>query len=317
MNRLGLRMVLLALAGSLLLLIPNTWADNSGQALQLTMDARTASMASATTALSGDASSLWNNPAGLTALRSPQVGATFRNELVDVSSGNLVFGYPLNEGSVLSLGIFSLYGGTVELDDGSSAIAEMDVLIALAYAQDLSQIISLPFPVQMGLTGKYLHSALAGGFTQQGFAGDIGVIVPWPDTDIHFGAAVRNLGPPLTFDLQSDPLPTTLSVGVAWLKDLAHDWHLTLTVDSEQTANSPWLLLTGMEWAYADTLYVRGGYRFFHDTDSFSLGMGVRTLSFGLDYAYLANSLSGKSLVTVEYAFDSSAPANPRKSARK
>ena len=40
---------------------------------------------------------------------------------------------------------------------------------------------------------------------------------------------------------------------------------------------------TGLEWNYAQTIYLRCGYRFYHDLASYSAGSGINTRISGVD----------------------------------
>jgi tetratricopeptide (TPR) repeat protein len=59
----------------------------------------------------------------------------------------------------------------------------------------------------------------------------------------------------------------------------------------------------GLEVGYQQFLFLRGGYRFLHDTDTFAAGFGLNYLGMRFDYAYLANALVAKHLISLGYQF--------------
>ncbi|RMD94844.1 MAG: hypothetical protein D6813_01465, partial [Calditrichaeota bacterium] len=44
--------------------------------------------------------------------------------------------------------------------------------------------------------------------------------------------------------------------------------------------------LVGVEYSYLDILFLRGGYKFNFDEESWALGLGVRFKGMRLDYSY-------------------------------
>lgn len=288
------------------------WPADAAQFLELTLDARTAAMASAATALSGDLSGFWINPASTYWLPYPELRATYRNELEDVNSGHVVFGMPVAANGVFSAGLFTLHAGQLEMNNGeANPIAEMDLALAATYAVDLAKFFNWPYPVAAGVDLMYLHSDLAGEFIGQALAGDFGLISKLPYEDLSVGFSLRHFGTQILFDLEADTLPTTMNFGLAWDKTATTDLAFQLAADLSKPFYSPLVMQVGTEFNYRNTLFVRGGYKFFHDTDSFTVGAGVRAYHLTFDYSFLQNLLAPKHMVTVSYRFAPLPAAEP------
>jgi outer membrane protein OmpA-like peptidoglycan-associated protein len=112
------------------------------------------------------------------------------------------------------------------------------------------------------------------------------------------GISFKNIGTPVKFFNQNDPLPLTASFGLAY-QFMEEDLNLALDFDY-QTVESLLVIRAGGEyWIHTGIrgapdqmldVAVRGGYRTGYDASSapgFSLGAGIRYAGLGLDYVYM------------------------------
>ena len=115
--------------------------------------------------------------------------------------------------------------------------------------------------------------------------------------DLRFGASVRNFSNQNDYFDQRFELPLTLDFGIAMnvltLFDSApgpENSHLMLAVDWVHPRDFSERLHVGLEYGFLDTVFLRGGYKFNYDEESFTGGLGVRLESSGYgiraDYAY-------------------------------
>jgi tetratricopeptide (TPR) repeat protein len=285
-------------------------ASPSGQVLEIPLDARTTAMGSAAVSLEGDVAAMWYNPAGIHALRFPEVRASYRKDLDDMNFGSLNAALPLSPG-VLGLGLQAFDAGKLDLGDGTQITAEQDFVLIAGYALDLATLFHWQFPLSAGLNAKYLRSTLAGEFTANAFAGDVGLQAGLPLPGLSLGAAYRNLGTGLKYSEETDELPATLDTGLSWSGALSGIFDLQVLADAWLPRGQSALAQAGLELGILKTLYLRSGYRFLHDTDSFTAGVGVCSHEFRLDYSFLQNQLAPKHLVTIGYRFGATEPAKP------
>jgi hypothetical protein len=117
---------------------------------------------------------------------------------------------------------------------------------------------------------------------------DLGVVYR-PSEPLRLAAAVRNMGPGMEFEGDSDPLPLTLTVGGSYL------WSgVLLSADLERVNDLGATTRVGAEYAPVDYLKLRGGWVLGEENALSSLtgGIGVDwNDSWALDYAYRGSDL--------------------------
>ena len=205
-------------------------AGTSGaQFLKLGSGARAGAMAEAFTAVADDAFAAYYNPAGLARLERPQLGGAHSALFQGVSYQSLTFVYPFghaaNRGRIeaagsrhaLGFGIYYLGIGDIERRTGDSTLPSgtfnsADAAYAISYAYAPSGRLSL------GVTGKYISQTLDT-YSANAFAADLGALYrlnPRSERPITAGVAARHIGSRIGYvSTQTDPLPTTVVVGLA------------------------------------------------------------------------------------------------------
>ncbi|MCK4409644.1 MAG: hypothetical protein KAW67_06135, partial [Candidatus Eisenbacteria sp.] len=143
--------------------------------------------------------------------------------------------------------------------------------------------------IGVGADLKFLSSSL-GDHGASYYAVDLGVLYTVNDAT-RVGAAIRNVGPGLTFVSDPDPLPTTLTVGGS------HLWHgVLLSMDLEKANDLGATTRIGAEYAPVPYLALRGGWiggderALSNVTGGVGLNWNER---WALDYAYRASDLGG------------------------
>lgn len=287
-------------------------ATTTGQFLEMLLDARSLGQGSAYLAVAGDTASINHNPAGLSLLAYPEVRASYRRDVLDINFGSLTGGLILGPGQVAGLGIYGLHGGSLTVEDTQQTlIAEEDLLASAAFAWDLQNVIAgWKYPLAAGVAVKYLYTTLAETYKSMTVAADFGVyaVLPWENFSV--GLIAKNLGLPLQYQDTKEDLPLTFGGGASWQGTLAPSIRLRISADAVQTQGTGMLPQIGTELSYRQMVYLRGGYHFMHDTDSFSAGLGVTAYNLSLDYAFLKNLLADKHIITLGYVLAPPAPAS-------
>ena len=269
---------------SLLLLVATAGnaAMTGAQFLKIDTDARLSGMASAGVASALGISALSYNPAGLTAIKGPEVAFSHSKWLMDANHDFVGFGMPLN-GFGLGIGITRLSNSSLDgRGEDRSAAGGFS-----AY----DQAVSVGFGFKnVGGAVKYIQSSIAGEHAEA-FAIDLGArqaIKGFPAT---VGLGVQNLGTGIKYMSQTDHLPLSINAGltVAAFPGVSLGLDVKRLVYDKQTvfsAGSEYALMMGSSMGFA----LRGGYGLTGITQAsnkngLSFGAGIMALDAQLDYA--------------------------------
>lgn len=201
---------------------------------------------------------------------------------------------------------FLSLGKSVQTGEGGEELSDFysfELAVAVAYGTSITS------SLKGGISAKVIYSRLSpigagkeqGNGTSTGFAVDLGIL-QYLSQKLTFGLAVRNLGPDIAYvdAAQSDPLPRTLSMGLAYRLSSSENMRILLTsqIDKElvaindgfskelsQTAPS-----AGIEVMWANLFAIRGGYKYDGEDPDNSIatfGAGLVLLnSLKFDFAY-------------------------------
>lgn len=256
-------------------------AVSQAGAISLTfpIGARYNALGEAGTAYSTDITAMWWNIGGFAfaADNGKRHGFHFMDSKLvpdladDVRLDYLGYGQYINGWGMVGINITYLNNGeqvnTGEGGEEKGTFNSYEFAIGLAYGVKLSPTLGV------GIGVKYFRNELApdavtqdrGEGTGSTWAVDLGA--HWRVAkSLYLGAQISNMGPDITFiDAdQSDPLPLSLRMGAAY--DLYQseymgflilaDYLVSLVKDDETK-----ILGLGLEWNYAQSLYVRLGYK--------------------------------------------------------
>ncbi|MGD8413438.1 MAG: PorV/PorQ family protein [Candidatus Latescibacterota bacterium] len=300
--------------GLVLLLVPAKEALAVAEAgvpsLIIPPGARPNGMGETFVALADDATAAWWNPGGLAFM--PQRHITLmHSQLVPDLASDVYYEYLGYTNQVGDLGtlsfalIYLTYGESVATDDQGTTLGTFKSWEATGIA---SFAMPLAKNLGVGLSMKFIHADYApDDFTLERldgtgstFAVDAGVLWKLPSKKLNFGFALTNVGPDIAFidTEQSDPLPITARLGVAFLPIADEISDLALTFDLEQSL--VWLIDSstdqrrseiyhvGAEYKYVDLLAGRVGYVYDDDGDfkapTYGLGF-IYKKKLSLDYA--------------------------------
>ncbi len=272
--------------------------------------ARANGMGESFVAIADDATAAWWNPGGVAFLRGRNL-ALMHSQLVPDLASDVYYEYLGYTNEIEGVG--SLSFGLVYLTYGTSVATNTQGEKTGEFKSwEASAVVTFAIPlgenIGVGLSGKFIHADLAPADltlekldgTGSSVAIDAGMLWKIPRYRINFGTSLTNLGPDITFidQEQSDPLPLTLRVGVAWTALSSEVNNFIATVDFEQSL--VWLIDSatqtrrseiyhlGMEYRYINLLAGRLGYVYDQDGDfkDFTYGLGfIYKGKVALDYA--------------------------------
>ena len=263
--------------------------------LKLGAGARAGAMADAFTAVADDAFAAYYNPAGLARLHGPQLGGAHSALFQGVSYQNLVFVKPFGRAEgrerietagnrhALALSIYFLGVGDIERRSGDTTNAvgtfnSADAAYAVSYSHAPNDRLSF------GVTGKYISQTLDA-YSANAFAADVGVLYrlnPHAERPVTVGASVRHIGSKIGYvSTEKDPLPTTLTAGVAY----APSKSFILDLDAGKARDGDAYAAFGAEGRKTITETTAGSFRFGYTSARRDIG-GLAGVTAGAGLAF-------------------------------
>ena len=275
-----------------------TPSDKIGQALEsgaeflkIDTDARAVSMGSAYTAAADGVNSISYNPAGLASLKGVELDFSHTNWLLDSKHDFLGLGMPLKTtGGLLPAGNWVMGLGVTRLTSGSMESRGADRLASGSF-NAYDQAVSLAMAGAMGRTrvgmaAKYIEGSIAGE-KARAVAMDVGATRGLGNLPVSLGLSVQNLGTPMKYISQKDPLPLTFATGLLFsvapgfsmaldIKRLVYDKQTDFSIGTEYSFIPGFALRTG---------YMLNNAAFDTKNKGFSVGAGVNLLNTRFDYS--------------------------------
>lgn len=328
MGRIGCIFTVVGLVTGVLL-SSSAHATNESQAAVLLLliepGARVGAMGESFVTISEDALATYYNPAGLAGQINRQLSFMHTNWLTGLGLEDLYYEflaysqYVKGWGNMgVSLAYFNL-GKQIRMDEFGTELGTFhsyDFVLSAGYGANVSERTSV------GLSMKFIYSHLAerGAGEEKGegvgstFAVDLGVLYHTSIQGLSVGAALRNLGPKISYidARQADPLPLHFVLGSSY-KILDTEYNDVLAVldvykplirgsgTSLESVVLAWTdedmkeefgqadLHLGVEYTYSSFLALRAGYSYDKDGElkTPTFGFGLRYNWVQIDYAHL------------------------------
>ncbi len=276
----------------------------AAQFLKIGVGARALGMGGAQVGVTGDISSLYWNPAGLSRLNiNSELTFNHANWLADISYDFAAAVMPIGELGTFGLSVISMrvpedIVTTVDFPEGDGRRWNATSLaFGLTYARNLTDRFSI------GLTMKYIREAIWSE-SASGFALDIGTLYLSEIPGLSIGASISNFGTKMRLDgrdlnFNYDPdndigtgpnnvpskietgefdLPLTFRIGVAWDFYPMEDFRTTFAVDATHPNDNTEYVNSGMEVTWKEIVFGRIGYKSLWLRDSeqgLTWGLGV------------------------------------------
>jgi opacity protein-like surface antigen len=275
-----------------------------GQFLKIEPSARVAGLGNAGTSLSGEASSLYYNPASSGRLRNSDVQFTYSNWIADISYDYAALSLYVEKVGTVSLQATSLNSGNIQVRTINQPLGTGEEYTVSDFALGVGYSLMLTDRVSIGILVNYLqesiwHSSLST------FGVNLGVQYEVENGGLTIGASLLNFGPRASYngrdlfvDYDQDPavhgqndqlpaeirtdsysLPTTFRVGASYpIKFDESNWIL-ITADLLHPNDNDESVDVGGEWIIFNNFALRGGYRdlFLKDAEGgLVLGAGVK-----------------------------------------
>jgi len=275
---------------------------SSMQFLKLGVGGRAIGLGESFIAIANDASALFWNPAGLVQFQDNQFIFSHTEWIADIK--HEFFGYVHHFSDVDAVGISftSLHMDdmrvTTELHPFGTGeyFSFGDIAIGLSYAHKFTEQFSF------GFTIKYARETLDK-LVMDGFLVDLGTYYWTGLGTSRFSVSVTNFGRNMAprgevillngkriNEFQSFSPPTMFRIGFAVEPFYNENYRLTSSIQVNHPNDNSENLAFGLEYAWQDLFFIRGGYKFNVDEQNFSFGAGLKApISFAnisFDYAF-------------------------------
>ena len=271
--------------------------------LKIGVSARGEAMGQTIVAVVDDATSAFYNPAGLMNIQKHSLVAGKTSLPADVGLSFLSYGMKISYNETIAFSVLSLRTDEMVIRTVLQPEGTGESFVVADYAFGISYARGLTDKLKLGLTTRYLWMNLVSGiFTKHSWSADLGIQYQTQLGGIfkglELGVAVTNFGPQVTFINESFGLPLRYTVGVAKPYDFSFGNKLILAINWTKYIDEQQKAQVGFENCFRDVLWLRGGYRFASDSETWSGGVGIaKTISnreLKLDYAYAAFGILGE-----------------------
>ncbi len=272
---------------------------SGAQFLQIPVDAKSTGMGNAIIGLTGDASSVFWNPAGLVKVNNVDAQFSYLNlfSLFNLNAASVA--YNTGDAGVLAASMIILSTGKMEITteqepNGTGRFFDaQDMAIGVSYAKYLTDRFSV------GITAKYVYQRIWNE-TADGLAFDIGTQYRLDFQNLTIAMSMTNFGGDLQFggpdlnivydknsnyplsrltpaQLQTEgyPLPLNFQVGIGIDIYQADFVKIRGGLDAIHPNDNDERINVGTEIAFFDRLFLRGGYKYNYDDQKFSFGAGL------------------------------------------
>jgi hypothetical protein len=246
--------------------------------LEIPVTARSASLGESSVALSDlGSSSVFSNPAGLGfGEKKHSFSASYSPWIADIKHYAASYSIQTDFG-VIGLGAVALDYGTMPKTKNKGQTYEVlgdFTANAMALSLSFSRLLTEKF--SFGVTVKYVKEGIDG-YTADNVLFDGGILYHTGFKSLRIGASIQNFGVETKFINDPFKMPSVLKLGLAAevFGDMKSDYRVTAVVEALHPNDGDERMNTGLEFGWKNLVYLRGGYKFFYDEETYSFGIGI------------------------------------------
>jgi hypothetical protein len=287
-------------------LLPVLGAQRAGTAtaqfLKIGVGARAAAMGETFVAVANDASALYWNPAGISQFQSHEIILAHTSWSSDIGHEFIGVVYHLSPDDAVGLSITSLHMNDMKVTTEFAPRGNGNYFTVGDFACGLTYSRKLTTQFSFGGTVRYLKETMDV-LAMHGVVVDIGTYYWTGLGTSRFSAVLTNFGsqisPSGTLTLiggqkvsqfQEFPPPTMFKFGFAFEPIMNETSVLTASIQLNHPNDNSENISVGAEYGWMNTAFLRAGYKFNVDEQTFSCGFGLAApisgINFGFDYGY-------------------------------
>ncbi len=292
----------------------------AAQFLKIGIDARSAGMGNAYTAMQGALTSMNANPAGIGFMQNAEALFSHHEWIADINFNYFAFGFNIDGLGTIGASITSLTTPedivrTIDQPEGTGELFNAgDFSLNLSFAKQLTDKFTI------GGTMKFINQSIWHS-NANAIAADLGAIFVTPFNGVRLGASIQNFGSDMRmfgrdvrfsedpdpnnqgnvefvnaeFETDAFPLPLLFRVGLSGEFYKAENVRASFSIDAMEPNDNSSAVNGGVELAFSETFFVRGGYSTLFREDS-EEGL---TFGGGIHYRLWGNS----SMLKIDYAY--------------
>ena len=245
--------------------------------LKISPSARAAGMGDAFTAIADDVTTIFYNPAGLTNLNGSVFNFNHTDWIVNSSIISGAIATPFGRNGALGLSIVKFdtedfEETTVADPEGTGRMINAgDLALAIAYAIQLTDNLSFGFKTQYLEENIDVDKATA-------VTADFSTYYKTGFRDLTLAMIMKNFGPEAKFlsDKFKLPLYFNINTAMSLIGSKGSPFQWLVSVESAFATDYRDRYHLGTEMWIADMIAIRGGYKFYYDTEDWTLGAGLK-----------------------------------------
>jgi hypothetical protein len=293
----------------------------SMQFLKVMPCARATALGDAYTVLASGADAVFWNPSGIAQVQNRELSSTYMMWMMDTKIGAISFATSLENYGAVGASLQYVDYGEMEEAVWNRPYSKNDPYPGLtgrtfrpfAYVAAISYAINLTDKFSTGLSVKYAYESLYNGGAYyamisqstneyvntwgSGLLFDFGMHYNTGFRSIQLGIAIQNFGADIKYAKEASAVPLQFRWGIAAnllgndaLFLNSDDNRLSLAFDLFQPNDYAQQEHLGIEYEFAGTIALRGGYKFNYDSEGITAGLGVKQafglIKFSFDYSY-------------------------------
>lgn len=270
--------------------------------LEIPVTARTAAMGESSISLTDlNSSAVFNNPGALGFTETTHnLSVSYSPWIADIKNYASSYSFKSNLGVfALSMILFD-YGDMPRtiISQGQKVYQVLGNFSASSSAFGLSYSRMLTDRFSFGITVKYVNEKIDI-YSASNILFDGGVMYYTGLGSLRIAASIQNFGVDTKFINDKFRMPAILRMGIAAevLGDKDSDYSLTLSTEANHASDSEERLSVGSEFGWKNLFFIRSGYKFFYDEETYSFGAGIKSnisIPVVIDFAFSDYGRLGK-----------------------
>ncbi len=295
--------------------------STSMQFLHVMPGARATAMGDAYSVLASGADAVFWNPSGVALVTGHQFSSTYINWIFDAQQGALSYATSIDDFGAIGVQIQYVDFGVFEETTNSTPYIKdpnapgvtgrtfrpFSYLVGLTYARSLTERfstgISIKYARESLFNGAIVRAQVSQGVFEdvktwgEGVLFDFGIRYNTGFRSVEIAASVQNFGADIKYAKEASAAPLLFRFGIAGnlvgpqaLLFEQDDNRVTVAFDLFQPNDYTQQAHAGIEYEFANTFALRGGYKFNYDSEGLTLGVGFKhtigPVALSLDYSY-------------------------------